>query len=85
MLLKIVIKNNSIRRVVLFKLMAADALNITQPAVTQHIKYPEEYYGCRLFLYNNRKLSITLQGEILRHYVYSQNYQEQKLVEKINE
>lgn len=65
--------------------MAAKELNITQPAVTQHIKYLEEYYGCRLFLYNNRKLSVTPQGEILLHYVYSQNYQEQKLVEEIKE
>ena len=30
---------------------AADLLHITQPAVTQHIQFLENEYGCRLFLY----------------------------------
>lgn len=35
---------------------AAELLHITQPAVTQHIQFLEKEYGCRLFLYENRKL-----------------------------
>ena len=65
--------------------MAAEALNITQPAVTQHIRYLEDYYGCKLFSYDKRRLSMTPQAEILLRYVQTQNYQEKKLIEKINE
>lgn len=65
--------------------MAAEALNITQPAVTQHIRYLEDYYGCKLFSYDKRRLSMTSRAEILLRYVQTQNYQEKKLIEKINE
>lgn len=47
---------------------AAEFLHITQPAVSQHIKYLEEYYGCRLFDTANRKLSLTHQGELLKEF-----------------
>lgn len=65
--------------------LAAQALNITQPAVTQHIRYLEDYYGCRLFSYDRRRLSMTPQAEILLRYVQTQNYQEQKLVGQLQE
>ena len=61
----------------------AEALNITQPAVTQHIKYLEEHYGCRLFSYEKRKLSMTCHASLLLRYAYSQHYQEQKLIENM--
>ncbi len=48
---------------------AAKALNITQPAVTQHIQYLENHYGCKLFAYQNRKISLTPQGEKLKIFV----------------
>lgn len=44
----------------------AEYLHITQPAVTQHIKYLEEKYKCKLYNYINKKLEITPQGEHLR-------------------
>lgn len=47
---------------------AADLLHITQPAVSQHIKYLEEYYGCKLFDTTNRKLKLTHQGELLKEF-----------------
>ena len=34
-------------------------LNMTQPAVTQHIKYLENLYSCKLFNYSNKKLLKT--------------------------
>ncbi len=37
----------------------AENLNMTQPAVTQHIKFLENFYKCKLFYYSNRKLSKT--------------------------
>lgn len=44
---------------------AANELFITQPAVSQHIKYLEKYYGTKLFSYSGRKLSLTEQGALL--------------------
>ena len=46
----------------------AENLNITQPAVTQHIQYLENYYQCKLFTYSNRKLSKTAKGIELEKY-----------------
>ncbi|MFI3205856.1 MAG: LysR family transcriptional regulator [Clostridia bacterium] len=37
----------------------AENLNMTQPAVTQHIKYFENLYNCKLFDYSNKKLQKT--------------------------
>lgn len=44
---------------------AADELNITQPAVSQHIKYLEDMYSTRLFSFNGKKMSITNEGRVL--------------------
>ncbi len=43
----------------------AEKLNMTQPAVTQHIKHLENLYGCKLFEYNNKRLNITEKGRLL--------------------
>lgn len=37
----------------------AEKLNMTQPAVTQHIHYLENQYNCKFFDYSGRKLSKT--------------------------
>lgn len=63
----------------------AELLNITQPAVTQQIQYLEDYYGCKLFSYEKRKLLMTAQAKKLLQCVNSQNYQEQKLREEMKE
>jgi DNA-binding transcriptional LysR family regulator len=47
---------------------AAQALNLTQPAVTQHIKALEAHYGNRLFQYANKRLSLTEHGKLLYQY-----------------
>ncbi len=44
---------------------AAEELNITQPAVSQHIKYIEDMYNTRLFNFVGKKMSITKEGQIL--------------------
>ncbi|MDD3185159.1 MAG: LysR family transcriptional regulator [Anaerostipes sp.] len=46
---------------------AAKELNITQPAVSQHIKYLEEYYGVKLFFSQGKRVQLTPAGEILRN------------------
>ncbi len=45
---------------------AAEALCMTQPAVSQHIKYLEEKYEAPLFIRDKKKLTLTPAGEILR-------------------
>lgn len=40
-------------------------LNITQPAVSQHIKYLEQKYHVRLFRYEKKHLMLTSEGEYL--------------------
>ncbi len=45
---------------------AAEELRITQPGVSQHIKYLEDYYGDKLFTYSKKILKLTHSGVILR-------------------
>ena len=45
---------------------AAEELNITQPAVSQHVRYLEKHYGTKLFQYEGKKLKLTEAGEMLR-------------------
>ena len=45
---------------------AASALHITQPAVTQHIKYLENHYQVSLFHQEGKKLFLTAQGKLLQ-------------------
>lgn len=47
----------------------AETLHITQPAVTQHIKYLEDKYKVKLFNYINKRLELTIQGEKLRKFL----------------
>ena len=44
----------------------AEALHLTQPAVSQHIKYLEALYGGKLFAYSDRKLELTERGRRLQ-------------------
>ena len=53
----------------------ADELNLTQPAVTQHIKYLENQYNCKLFSYDRRTLSLTKEGKLLQSYAENVLYQ----------
>lgn len=44
---------------------ASEKLNITQPAVSQHIRHLEEDYGIKIFRYDGKKLKLTEEGKIL--------------------
>ncbi len=52
----------------------AEALNMSQPAVTQQIHFLEREYGCRLFEYNGRVLSKTPKCTELEVYARSVVY-----------
>lgn len=58
---------------------AADFLCITQPAVSQHIKYLEKEYNCKLFYYNGKQLTLTSQGIFLAEKVRSMAADEKKI------
>lgn len=45
---------------------AAEALSITQPAVSQHIRFLEESYGAPLFLREGKRIRLTRAGAMLR-------------------
>lgn len=44
---------------------AAEKLHITQPAVSQHIKALEKYYGVTVFEFSGKQMSLTKEGELL--------------------
>ena len=46
---------------------ASEELHITQPAVSQHIRFLEKYYHTKLFHYEGKKLRLTNAGELLRN------------------
>lgn len=46
---------------------ASEKLNITQPAVSQHIRFLEKHYNTKLFRYEGKKLRLTNAGEILKN------------------
>ena len=60
---------------------AAERLCLTQPAVTHHIHYLEERYGCRLFSYEGKVLRLTEAGVKLREYTRSLSYNSQRAEE----
>ena len=45
---------------------AARTLHVSQPAVSQHIQYLEDYYGTKLFRFEGKKIFLTDAGELLR-------------------
>lgn len=47
---------------------AAKALNLTQPAVSQHVKQLEEEFDAKLLIRSNNNLSLTKEGEIVLKY-----------------
>lgn len=64
---------------------AAERLCLTQPAVTHHIHYLEEHYGCRLFSYEGKVLRLTEAGLRLREFTRSMFYNSQKIEEAMAE
>lgn len=46
----------------------AEILNLTQPAVSQHIKFLEEYYGVSLVKKSGKYMDLTEEGKVLFKY-----------------
>lgn len=58
---------------------AAEKLNLTQPAVTQHIRHLENMYNCKLFIYKGKTLHLTESGIRLLEFTKSMKYNSQKI------
>lgn len=64
---------------------AAKELNITQPAVSQHIRHLEENYQKKLFQYEGKKISLTKAGELLRNAALTMTHDEMFLLQQMNQ
>lgn len=62
---------------------AAKQLNITQPAVSQHIHFLEDQYHTSLFIYRNKQLFLTRSGEILRKHLLTMKNDEKAILEEL--
>lgn len=62
---------------------AAKQLNITQPAVSQHIHYLEEEYGIPLFIYQSKRLFLTESGDLLRKRLLTMKNDEKAIKEEL--
>lgn len=62
---------------------AAAQLNITQPAVTQHIQYLEKEYHCLLFSYQGKTLTQTQKGKQLEAYTRAMMHNDQCVTEQM--
>lgn len=62
---------------------ASEKLNITQPAVSQHIRFLEKHYGAKLFRYEGKKLILTKAGEILRNASLTMMHDELSMVKEM--
>lgn len=62
---------------------AAKELHITQPAVSQHIRFLEEHYNTKLFHYEGKKLCLTEAGALLRKSAITMKHDEITLLEKL--
>ena len=63
----------------------AENLHITEPAVSHHLKYLENYYGAKLFTYRSRNFSLTPEGVFLRDNMLQISREEELVTAKIKE
>lgn len=64
---------------------AAEILNITQPNVSQHIRWLEELYNQKLFEYKGRKLILTRAGELIKKAALAMEHEEKLLRQQMRE
>ena len=62
---------------------AANALSLTQPAVSHHIKELEQQLGVTLFLRKKGQIQLTPEGEIVVQYVRRMKALEQQMMQEL--
>ncbi len=60
-----------------------ELLCLSQPAVSQQIRGLEEKYGCKLFVYDGRRLQVTPQAKRVAEYARTALYNEQRLQQEL--
>lgn len=60
-----------------------EILQLSQPAVSRQIHTLEQEYGCRLFLYDGRRLTRTAAADRVAQYARSAVYNEKKMREEL--
>lgn len=63
---------------------AAQMLNLTQPAVSQHIHFLENYYGVKLFGQRGRRIYLTEAGALLRRTALTMKHDELHLRDQMS-
>ncbi len=58
----------------------AQLLNITQPAVSQHIQFLEDYYQVSLILGKGKNFSLTEEGKALKEYARTLNANSERIL-----
>ena len=61
---------------------AAYVLNLTQPAVSQHIKYLEDKYDTKLFIRDKKNITLTPAGKILFTSMESMRNDEHRILKR---
>ncbi|NLL70746.1 MAG: LysR family transcriptional regulator [Epulopiscium sp.] len=64
---------------------AAQQLNMTQPGVSQQMKYLEEYYGAELFQKKGRYIELTEAGKVFQEYAIKIKSLERQLFQSIQD
>ena len=64
---------------------AAQVLCVTQPAVSQHIKYLEKTYDTKFFKFEGKKINLTKSGDIFYQTAITMKHDEEYLKEKITQ
>lgn len=62
---------------------AAGKLHITQPAVSQHIRYLEKYYGVQLFFVSGKQMVLTEAGKQLKNALLAMKHDESHLMHRM--
>ncbi|WAW15721.1 LysR family transcriptional regulator [Peptostreptococcus equinus] len=62
---------------------AANELHLSQPAVSQHIKYLENEYTCDLFVRHNKSVILTKSGQMLYQNLQTMKNDEEKLKKQL--
>ncbi|MGN1344932.1 MAG: LysR family transcriptional regulator [Traorella sp.] len=61
----------------------AEILHMTQPAVSQHIRYLENTYDIKLFEYQNRKLQLTELGKLFYQKISDLDIHSQEIIKEL--
>ncbi|HIT89979.1 MAG TPA: LysR family transcriptional regulator [Candidatus Merdenecus merdavium] len=64
---------------------AAEELGLTQPAVSQHIRYLESYYGVKLFFTHGKQIRLTPEGKEILKLCLAVRHDIKKMKQKFHE